>query len=208
MTTYLSSDHLSRALALRDLTDPGAGPHAMQRLLTDVVTGLSAAWDVRPCTLRYSPLVAVADNYDKLGYDATAVTREARYSRYVSPTVMLRSHTSSAVPARLESYPRQAEGVDELLVVPGLVYRRDAVDRTHVGEPHQVDLWRVASSARIGCIDLRTMVRKVVCAVLPGATWRAEPAQHPYTVEGLQVDVRHHVSGSSWPNAGWLPPGC
>lgn len=207
MTTYLSSDHLSRALALRDLTDPSAGPHAMQRLLADVVARLTAAWGVPACTLRHPPLVAVADNYDKLGYDSAAVTREARYSRYVSPTVMLRSHTSSAVPARLESYRTQAEDVDELLVVPGLVYRRDAVDRTHVGEPHQVDLWRVASSARLTPADLRTMVAEVACAVLPGAVWRAEPAHHPHTVGGLQVDVRHDGRWLELAECGLVAPG-
>ena len=31
-----------------------------------------------------------------------------------------------------------------LFVIPGLVYRRDAIDRTHVGAFHQVDLWRIA----------------------------------------------------------------
>ena len=39
-----------------------------------------------------------------------------------------------------------ATSFDELIVAQGLVYRRDAVDRSHVGAPHQVDLWRIRST--------------------------------------------------------------
>jgi phenylalanyl-tRNA synthetase alpha chain len=40
MKTYLSLTQLNSALSLRDLADPGAGPHAMQLLLADVVAAL------------------------------------------------------------------------------------------------------------------------------------------------------------------------
>ena len=40
------------------------------------------------------------------------------------------------------------------------------------------------------------MIGHVVEAVLPGARWRSEPAVHPYTTSGRQVDV--------WTDAGWL----
>lgn len=142
---YLTPDQLSRALSLRDLTDPAQGEHAVQTLLGAVVTALSTE---RGGTVRYvrnPPVVPVRDNYDRLGYARGDVTRARRYTRYLSPTVMLRSHTSAELPAALEDYADQ-EDVDELIVAPGLVYRRDAVDRTHVGEPHQADLWRIRST--------------------------------------------------------------
>jgi phenylalanyl-tRNA synthetase alpha chain len=69
-----------------------------------------------------------------------------------------------------------------LLVLPGLTYRRDVVDRLHVGTPHQVDLWRVVRGRPVSTEELREMVDAVVGAVLPGA-------QHPYTTGGLQIDV-------------------
>jgi phenylalanyl-tRNA synthetase alpha chain len=73
--------------------------------------------------------------------------------------------------------------------MPGLVYRRDAIDRTHVGAPHQVDLWRIASHPRLNEVTLEKMVGTIVDAVLPGAIWRAVPATHPYTTAGRQIDV-------------------
>lgn len=192
----VGTDALCRALSLRDLSDPAQGPHAIQLLLDDVVDALLHKGFLPPAThrvVRDGPLVPVEDNYDRLGYEPDAVTRDSRYSRYVSASVMLRSHTSAAIPSALRRYRdtiHDGGTLDELLVVPGLVHRRDAVDRTHVGEPHQVDLWRIRSAPDTTPDDLEAMVAAVVEAVLPGATWRTVPAVHPYTTHGRQVDVR------------------
>ena len=194
MSNYLSPSELAAALALRDLSDPSAGPHALQLVLAAVLDRLGHAWPIPQDVCRTSPLVAVADNYDNLGYSPAAATRDARYSRYVSPTVMLRSHTSAGVPAGLRSMSGADD--DRLLVLPGLVYRRDVIDRTHVGAPHQVDLWRIRSGTPLGTGDLDELVGHVVEAALPGARWRATAAVHPYTASGRQVDV--------WTDSGWL----
>lgn len=194
MKTYLSLIQLNAALSLRDLSDPGAGPHAMQLLLADVVAGLERLWGVPSRTHRLNPLVATADNYDRLGYSPDDVTRDSRYSRHVSPTVMLRSHTSAGIPALLDSLRGELGRYDELHVLPGLVYRRDAIDRTHVGAPHQVDLWRLKARGLLGSPDLDAMMAAVVEAVLPSAEhpdleWRSTPARHSYTAAGRQLDV-------------------
>lgn len=188
---YLTSDQLHRALTMRDLTDPAQGAHAIQALLDAVVIALGTEWGSTVRHVRNSPIVAVRENYDRLGYDPGDVTRARRYTRYLSPTVMLRSHTSAALPAALEDYAGRA-GVDELIIAPGLVYRRDAVDRSHVGEPHQVDLWRIRSTPATDDGDMLTMIRLLVDALLPGAEWTATDVTHPYTVGGRQIDVLHH----------------
>ncbi len=194
MKTYLSLSQLNDGLTLRDLSDPASGPHAMQLLLADVVSGLERLWGVPARTHRLNPLVATADNYDRLGYSPDDVTRDSRYSRHVSPTVMLRSHMSAGIPAVLDSLRGELGHYDELHVLPGLVYRRDAVDRTHVGAPHQVDLWRLRARGLLGPSDLDAMMAAVVAAVLPSSEypdvqWRATPARHSYTAAGRQLDV-------------------
>jgi phenylalanyl-tRNA synthetase alpha chain len=194
MKNYLSLTELNTALALRDLTDPDAGAHAMQQLLADVVTALERQWDIPSETHRLNPLVATADNYDRLGYSPGDATRESRYSRHISPTVMLRSHTSAGIPAVLDSLRGEQGRYDRLHVLPGLVYRRDAVDRTHVGTPHQVDVWRIKARGLLGPSDLQAMMAAVVDAVLPaadhpGVQWRATPSAHSYTAAGRQLDV-------------------
>ncbi|MHA7241267.1 PheS-related mystery ligase SrmL [Arthrobacter sp. TMS1-12-1] len=187
---YLTSDQLCHALNIRDLTDPAQGTHAVQALLDSVVSALQPE---RGHTVRYvrnSPVVPVRENYDRLGYDPDDVTRARRYTRYISPTAMLRSHTSASLPTALEDYVGREE-VDELIVAPGLVYRRDAVDRSHVGEPHQVDLWRIRSTSDTADKDMLMMIARVVEAVLPGAEWKTTNVTHPYTVGGRQIDVLH-----------------
>jgi phenylalanyl-tRNA synthetase alpha chain len=193
----LSSGEVARALALRDLTDPREGAHAMQRLVDDIITALTRGWGCDHLTYRGPRIVDVAQNYDALGYAEGAVTRDARYTRYVAPGQMLRSHTSALVPQALRTIGSDAS--DVLVACPGIVYRRDAIDRLHSGTPHQLDLWRVARSRAMTAGDLKEMIEVVVRAALPGAEWRSEPRVHPYTTDGLQIDVEN---GDEWVEIG------
>ena len=128
-----------------------------------------------------------------------------RYTRYLSPTVMLRSHTSADLPTALESYADRCDVVDELIVVPGLVYRRDVVDRSHVGEPHQADLWRICNTPTTDD-DMLTMIGLLVDAVLPGAEWTVTDVTHPYTVGGRQIDVLHNGQWLELAESGRIHP--
>ena len=202
MTILLSLSEITSALQLRDLSDPHNGPHAMQTLLAAAIEALTNRWRCSAVIHRPRALVAVEDNYDRLGYDPADITRDARYTRYVSDTVMLRSHTSAGIPPALRHLaatippdPATTHDRDVLLVLPGLVYRRDVIDRRHVGTPHQLDLWRITQGAPMTRSDLHDMIDTLVNAVLPARRWRVQPAQHPYTEHGLQVDVQ---SGVEW----------
>jgi phenylalanyl-tRNA synthetase alpha chain len=165
----------------------------MQLIVADLRQALTDAWSCPSRMARGDRIVSLHDNYDHLGYAPDAVTRDARYTRYVDPTHVLRSHSSAMVPGALrrlagEAATREAPA-DVLLVCPGICYRRDSIDWQHTGEPHQLDLWRIARG-RLGIDDLMDMIGRVVDAVLPGHRWRTEPAVHPYTTNGRQIDVR------------------
>jgi phenylalanyl-tRNA synthetase alpha chain len=110
-----------------------------------------------------------------------------RYTRYVDDRRTLRSHSTAMVPAALRALAADP-AADALLVCPGMVYRRDAIDRLHVATPHQLDLWRVTRRP-LGRADLDEMTRLLVEALTPGRPYRWEPRQHAYTVDGRQVDV-------------------
>ena len=73
---HLSAAQLRAALGIRDLSDPAEGSHAIQILTGRAVAALSRAWccEVRWC--RGPKIVPAADNYDRLGYAADAITRE------------------------------------------------------------------------------------------------------------------------------------
>jgi phenylalanyl-tRNA synthetase alpha chain len=185
--SYLDPAQLQRDLALRDLSDPAEGPHAIQILIGQGVERLCRAWgcEVRWC--RGPRIVPVADNYDRLGYPAGAITRDTRYTRYVDAGHMLRSHSSAMIPPALRRLARQP-GEDVLLACPGIVYRRDAIDWQHTGTPHQLDLWRITRQVVSGT-DLDQMIAVLLGALAPGLPHRQQPRAHPYTLGGRQVDV-------------------
>jgi phenylalanyl-tRNA synthetase alpha chain len=185
--TTLSPGQLARDLAVRDLTDPRQGHHAIQLLMGAAVAGLAATWN---CQVRYHRgprVVAVEDNYDQLRIPPDAISRDVRHTRYLDGRRMLRSHSTAMIPAALRALAAEP-AADALLVCPGVAYRRDAIDRLHAATPHQLDLWRITRRP-LDHADLHDMVRLLVEALTPGRPSRWEPRVHPYTLDGRQVDV-------------------
>ena len=189
MPPTLTDQQLAGALRLRDLSDPASGPHAMQLIVAAVADACKARWRCPVHVYRASPIVTVAENYEVLGYPPDARAREARYTRYLDDGRLLRTHTSALIPQALRRLGGSGPGTELAVACPGLVYRRDVVDRLHVGEPHQLDLWRVRRDDPLGAAELTEMVDLVVSAVIPGARHRTLPASHPYTRDGREVEV-------------------
>jgi phenylalanyl-tRNA synthetase alpha chain len=177
-----------RALDVRDLTDAAWGPHAMQILVQQAIGALTALWQSPAIVYRAPALVPVAANYDELQYPTDGVARDARYTRYLTDQLLLRTQTSAMIPGALKMLAA-AQYDDVLIACPGLTYRRDAIDRLHVGEPHQLDLWRITRSG-MRREDLEAMILAVTGAMLPGAPVRLDPAMHPYTQDGLEVHAQ------------------
>jgi phenylalanyl-tRNA synthetase alpha chain len=198
----LDADDVRRSLSVRDLTDQARGQHAMQILLNQVTESLRKAWDCEVLVHRESPIVSVEENYDALHYPPEGASREARYTRYLNGRTILRTQTSVMIPGLLRQLARRREPWnDVLLVCPGLTYRRDAIDRLHTGEPHQVDLWRIKKGPALSVEDLSEMVGLVASAALPNQEARIVPAEHPYTLNGLQIDARD-LSEDEWVEVG------
>jgi phenylalanyl-tRNA synthetase alpha chain len=193
LPTHLNTDQLARDLSLRDLTDPDSGPHAIQMLIGIAAEALTEAWC---CVQRRSPgprIVSVYDNYDNLRFTPDAVSRDARYTRYVDEHRMLRSHASAMIPPALRALAADPSD-DVLLVCPGIVFRRDSIDRLHTGTPHQLDLWRISRNP-INNDDMDQMTRLLIEALVSDMPYRTEPRVHPYTLDGRQVDVK---AGGEW----------
>jgi phenylalanyl-tRNA synthetase alpha chain len=194
ITAVLDDRSLRSALDLRDLTDPGQGPHALQLLVDEVVASLADGARPVVAVHRGDRVVTTADNYDNLGYEPDAVSRDARYSKYLDAHLMLRSHTSALIPPVLRSL-RRGDPDDVLIVAPGVCYRRDSIDWQHTGNPHQLDLWRLRRDRPLGVDELVAMIDTVVTTALPGARWRTIHSVHPYTDHGRQIDAR---SNGQW----------
>jgi phenylalanyl-tRNA synthetase alpha chain len=174
---------------MRDLTDPDQGRHAINILLADLTTAVARWSALAADVIRRSPVVPITDNYDRLFYEPDAIARSARYSHYIDGMHMLRTHTTAAIPSLLAETDN-----DRLIVCPGLVYRRDVVDRLHLGEPHQADFW-IVRQGRLRRAHLLEMVAVIVETIMPGRAYRANETFHPYTMNGLEVEVEF---GERW----------
>ncbi|MCG8314155.1 MAG: hypothetical protein MI976_13165 [Pseudomonadales bacterium] len=186
----LSKQAMQKALSTRDLTNPTQGQHCMQRLIDEIQDSLYQHWQCPQLLLRPSPVVSVKDNYDRLCYPSDGAARDARYTRYLSETHILRTQTSAAIPdllAGLAAYPPH----DLTLLTTGLVYRRDSIDRLHCGEPHQLDIWRLLNNHHqiLGTRALQEMITIVMRAAIPGIEWQTTVSPHPYTEAGVQIDA-------------------
>ena len=190
MSKHLTADQLVDALTLRDLSNPNQGAHAMQLLLDDIQHAIESLYDCELQRLSGHPLVRVQDNYDALGYPEDGPARESRYSRYLSKRWMLRTQTSCLVPEWLSSW-RDKKPRKLGLLCSGRVYRRDSIDRLHVGEPHQVDVWVLlpVSDVTHPKTMLREAIDAVMTAVLPDHPLHLEASPHPYTRDGLQLEA-------------------
>jgi phenylalanyl-tRNA synthetase alpha chain len=97
----LSPERLERYLALRDLTDPDQGRHAINILMNDLIAAVAQWSGLSADILRRPPVVPITDNYDRLFYEPDAIARSARYSHYIDDMYMLRTHTTAGIPRLL-----------------------------------------------------------------------------------------------------------
>lgn len=192
MLNLLNQTQLVASLSIVDLSDPLQAPgHAMGQLVTAAAEALKQRWHCPLHILRASPVVPLSSNYDRLNYPSDGAARAARYTRYVTEHYILRTQTSSAIPDYLAGMAGKSRA-DQLIVIPGLVYRRDSIDRLHCAEPHQLDLWRVIDNQAAGAAsldDLHQMIATLMDTLIPHTEWRITPSPHPYTTDGVQIDA-------------------
>jgi phenylalanyl-tRNA synthetase alpha chain len=194
----LTPDQLSQALALRDLSDETQGVHAVNLLVHQISAALQAKYGLVPEIQRGSRIVSVLDNYDRLYDPPGGAARDSRYTRYVAPDRVLRTQMTAVIPGALRSLrssllDRSHPDRSMLILAPGIVYRRDVVDRLHCAEPHQMDVWLV-SPRPVGRQDLLELIDTILHSALPGCSYRCLPATRPYTVRGLEVEVHDRSS--------------
>lgn len=191
----MSHERLKASLAITDFTDPRNGIHAVNIVESNVKRALEETYvGVTIEEVRTRPEVTVKENFDDLLFPADNAGRSSRYTRYVTEDTILRTHTSAAIPSWLKNAARNGIS-DTIIMLPGMCYRRDVVDRIHCGEPHQLDIWRIKRGLPLfDRSDMIHLVETILGCVVPGYAYRANEVTHPYTMNGLEVEV--FVNGS------------
>lgn len=161
---------------------------------------------------RQDPVVSVADNFDRLQFPDDNLGRSSVYTRYVDEDTVLRTHTSAIVPPLFDRVASgEIEVVDTLFFMPGLVFRRDVKDRTHLGEFHQMDVWRLRriekGQPRLNRDSLMELARLVCEAANPGQEPIIYETNHPYTLNGIEVHSQLNGVEMEIFEAGLIHPG-
>lgn len=216
---YLNETELTRLLNKKDLTQENT--HAIGILVGKIADTLSLHYNTQAQIKRGSPIVSLEDNYYSLNYDKNEITLSSRYTKYLNENLILRTQMSSVIPSLLREYKSNIEldnielnNTNQLWLCPGLVYRRDVRDKTHVGEPHQLDIWYLTKEVKtredlldlvktlIGLIEdlINTNLQAKAKAKAKDLKkvketkikWRYNETSHNYTDNGIEVEIYHN----------------
>jgi phenylalanyl-tRNA synthetase alpha chain len=188
--TYLPDTSVHQALLLQDLTEKSTADHAIRLLLDEILLGLyEKGWP--QAKIKSGPrIVSAEENYGLLGYDPTEITLGSEHTRWVDEHFLLRTQTTSQIPAALQ---RAAEvrqpGEMILLAAPGITFRRDSRDRWHCAEPHQMDVWVLGDPELSTREHLLRLVSDILRSAVPDKSWVYSDSPHHYTEGGIEVNV-------------------
>ncbi len=183
---------LENLLAVSDLTletEEGTERNIVGKIFDSIVKQLELNEFPNIQVIRGDAIVPAKDNFDKLLFSPGNPGRSSTYTRYSDEEHVLRTHTSALVPQTFEKL--RNEDIDQAtFVLPGLVYRRDVIDPRHLDAFHQIDVWTlrdVSKYGKPGREELLKLAQTVFDAACPDAKMVVLEAQHPYTVDGIEV---------------------
>jgi phenylalanyl-tRNA synthetase alpha chain len=191
----LEADELERRLGEDriDVTLPGDPPrpvghlhviNATRRDIEDVFLGLGFSvaegpeveWDYY--------------NFEALNMPEDHPARQMQDTFYLSPQVVLRTHTSPMQVRSMEEH-----GPPIYMIFPGRVYRRDS-DATHTPMFHQVE--GLAIDEDITLADLAGVLREFARALFgPEREVKVRSSYFPFTEPSVEVDVSCFACGGS-----------
>jgi phenylalanyl-tRNA synthetase alpha chain len=185
-------------LSLPDLTKKESN-HAVSLLYRKIKKKIESTHpDSEIMIYRDNQIVSIEDNYENLLIPADNISRSSTYTHYVDDSTLLRTHASSAIPSAMRQLANIENWDDVVILVPGLVYRRDVADKKHVGQIHMLDVWRVVRTANRPKITHKTLleaVKDITETAAPGWKLRIEDSPHPYTDGGIEVNAVHETDG-------------
>lgn len=188
--TCITPTQLEHALALKDLTLWSSNSHAVHLMASEVLEGLrERGWPTAE-VVTGPRVVHARENYALLGYSPDEVTLGSEHTRWVDQERLLRTQTTSQIPAALQAAATARKpGEMRLIAAPGITFRRDTRDRWHCAEPHQMDVWVLGEPALSNRKDLLRLVRDILEAATPSLGWVFSDSPHHYTDEGIEVNL-------------------
>jgi phenylalanyl-tRNA synthetase alpha chain len=130
-------------------------------------------------------------NFEALNLPQNHPARDMQDSFYITPDLLLRTHTS---PVQVRTLEQKEGRVPVRIICPGKVYRRDEDDATHSHQFTQMEglvVDRGISMSELHGV-LLTFVQKMFGE---GSEIRLRPSYFPFTEPSVEVDIFHPIRG-------------
>lgn len=141
-------------------------------------------------------------NFEALNLPKDHPARDMQDSLYITPEILLRTHTSPVQVRTMEKmYPNPIR-----IIAPGRVYRRDSLDASHSPMFHQIEGLAVDEGITFG--DLKGVLTVFVKKLFgEDRQVRFRPSFFPFTEPSAEVDVSCSCAGKGCrvcKGSGWL----
>jgi phenylalanyl-tRNA synthetase alpha chain len=205
----VKAERIKRLLALPDLTKKQGSP---VKILFDTIVNSDRFKDFD--LVDFPRIVTVEQCFNLLNMPQDHPARKETDTYYLDDIHILRTHTT----AFWSFYLRDKEVLDRLekdgeikALAPGIVFRKDEIDRSHYPAFHQIDGLLIAKKSKkiITQEDLKN-VQVDLAKVIFGSEfeWKFIPDEFPYTIESLEMDIKFNGDWMEVNGAGLVHPQC
>ena len=136
------------------------------------------------------PYVKTDHCFDLLRVAKDHPSRRPSDTYYKDENTVLRTHMTACM------YPYVKEQGYKKYVVCGDVYRKDTVDATHSPAFHQIDGFSLVDDKKDTLADLQEVLTGLVETLFPGANYRFQADEFPFTSEALECEVELNIGGN------------
>lgn len=205
--TDIKAERIKRLLALPDLTKK---EHSPVKILFDTITNLPRFRDFD--IVDFPKIVSVENNFDLLNTPKDHPSRRETDTYYITEDRILRTQTTTF----WSFYLRDANVLKKLkedgqiaALAPGIVFRKDEIDRHHFPAFHQIDGLLICKKEKqvITQQDLKDVQIDLARGIF------GDSIEHkflddtfPYTVESLEMDIMFNGAWLEVNGAGLVNP--
>lgn len=130
-------------------------------------------------------------NFEMLNLSKDHPARDMQDSFYITPEILLRTHTS---PVQVRTLQKKEGKVPVRIICPGKVYRRDDDDATHSHQFMQIEGLVVDRGVSMGELN-GTLLSFVEKMFGEGTEMRLRPSYFPFTEPSVEVDIYDSEKG-------------
>ena len=205
----IKAERIKKLLKLPDLTKKQNSP---VKILFDQIINLPMFRDFD--LVDFPRVVTVEQCFDLLNMPKDHPARRETDTYYLDDTNILRTHTT----AFWSFYLNDKEILEKLekdggikALAPGIVFRKDEIDRSHYPAFHQIDGLLICKKSKkiITQEDLKNVQVELAKGIFGSdIEWKFIPDEFPYTVESLEMNIKFNGEWMEVNGAGLVHPQC